>query len=965
MDLSNEVFFFPSRLAMRRFLALLADHAMREELTIEAPHVRNVGEFPELLYEQKYPFASALTQQVAWVTALQKVQRQDPQHFKMVFPYPPANDDLLGWLQLDEQLVDMYQELARETVDFEEVSVICGRLERQQAGLSVWEKERWKLLAAVQEEYHKVLDQYHVWDRQSARLFALKQSNPQKDFHVGYHLNLVGCVDLNQILRKFVARVQNQVEVFVFAPESMADRFEPDGCLKTEAWQELDPELSKRLEANLAQVSTPADQADYVAHWIREQRVKNRFSTDEIAIGMPDASLEPYLVQALGVSGVSPSHAAKKNVEMMQPWRLLELLMCCLRDMKRLDKPDQADGSFVTSISLPFDTFAQLVRHADMERYFLRRHPELRDWVKELDLFYNRFLPDTVQYSTILRGHYPSLLLVFTMTAALLDRMISQYEHFGHFLTVISEALKEVYCGGREFRMEDESDFQIIRSCSELNITITEKMQIPLAMLRWMPISLVDAMQIMLTRTADRPVMLSNVSESIAMYGWLDIALDDAPVMAVAGMNEGVVPETINEHVFLPNQLREALGIKSNDSRFARDMYILSSLLASKKQVFFTFGRVSADDTPLLPSRLLLTGNAKDVAARGARYFAAPEERPTVPRAVEKELTGSVFTLPEIPADLPPISHMSVSSFSDYIACPYLFYLKHVQRLQHVDDEAGEMNEARFGTLAHAVLQRFGEAEIEYQKEHPETAGLSLEAETERIEKSLRGFLDAQRKQEFVYETQAVVSIQCEQLWHRLKAFAAKQAERNRDGWKILCVEKPFALPMREDGGQGELLDFGDGLPMLLKGTIDRIDFHPTAQQWIIWDYKTSDKKKTPEERHHRKTTKAALDTPDVGNWKDLQLPLYLQLVAAARQTTEPEYAPLRQMLVSGTRAGYILLPKKVVDVGFYMAKWTLTHLRSAWTLAEDIARKVRQKQFPVDLENLEYDTDYDWMLGR
>ena len=121
-----------------------------------------------------------------------------------------------------------------------------------------------------------------------------------------------------------------------------------------------------------------------------------------------------------------------------------------------------------------------------------------------------------------------------------------------------------------------------------------------------------------------------------------------------------------------------------------------------------------------------MTGNAKDVAARGARYFAAPEERSTAPRAVEKEPTGSVFTLPEIPADLPPISHMSVSSFSDYIACPYLFYLKHVQRLQHVDDEAGEMNEARFGTLAHTVLQRFGEAEIEYQKEHPETAGLSL-----------------------------------------------------------------------------------------------------------------------------------------------------------------------------------------------------------------------------------------------
>src|SRR5262249_28289864 len=52
---------------------------------------------------------------------------------------------------------------------------------------------------------------------------------------------------------------------------------------------------------------------------------------------------------------------------------------------------------------------------------------------------------------------------------------------------------------------------------------------------------------------------------AIELMGWLDLPLDDAPATIVTTFNEGLVPSATTADAFLPNGLRQALGLLDND----------------------------------------------------------------------------------------------------------------------------------------------------------------------------------------------------------------------------------------------------------------------------------------------------------------------------------------------------------------------------------------------------------------
>jgi ATP-dependent helicase/nuclease subunit B len=64
---------------------------------------------------------------------------------------------------------------------------------------------------------------------------------------------------------------------------------------------------------------------------------------------------------------------------------------------------------------------------------------------------------------------------------------------------------------------------------------------------------------------------------ALDLQGWLELLWEDAPHVAVAGLNDGHVPEAIVGDPFLPEALRERLGLKNNSTRLARDTYILAA----------------------------------------------------------------------------------------------------------------------------------------------------------------------------------------------------------------------------------------------------------------------------------------------------------------------------------------------------------------------------------------------------
>ena len=104
-------------------------------------------------------------------------------------------------------------------------------------------------------------------------------------------------------------------------------------------------------------------------------------------------------------------------------------------------------------------------------------------------------------------------------------------------------------------------------------------------------------------------------------WSGLNCRSDDAPALVVSGFNEGRVPASLNSDVFLPNQLRRALGIEDNDRRYARDAYALSVLAASREELRLIAGRRSGEGEPMLPSRLLFTCDEPAMANRVVTFF--------------------------------------------------------------------------------------------------------------------------------------------------------------------------------------------------------------------------------------------------------------------------------------------------------------------------------------------------------
>jgi RecB family exonuclease len=305
----------------------------------------------------------------------------------------------------------------------------------------------------------------------------------------------------------------------------------------------------------------------------------------------------------------------------------------------------------------------------------------------------------------------------------------------------------------------------------------------------------------------------------------------------------------------------------------------------------------------VLPSRILFHG-ADDEVLQHVRHFLPGDERerraPEGRGAIQRELPRSEEI--ELPGVLP------VTAFRTYLESPYAFYLRHVLKLETLDDSAREMDPLRFGLLAHDVLEAFGREEALREATDPRL-----------IQEYLKDCLSRLARERYGRRPLPAVTLQLEQLDFRLARFADEQGKRVQDGWRIEHVE------WKPEGGTVEL-DV-DGEPILLKGRIDRIDRHVNGG-WAIWDYKTGEEVKSPEAAHRTR-----------GEWRDLQLPLYALLCSELGWTDEPEI-------------GYVAIPKKVEEVGFKPArKWDSELLAEAWEVAREVVRRIRRGEL--------------WDLGR
>jgi ATP-dependent helicase/nuclease subunit B len=863
IGLADVVVAVPGGRVGRRLMEILVDLAERRKSVLLPPRIVTAGQLPELLYHARLPFASSIVQHLTWFEA---IRRCDAQQCREILPAVPDDGDLPARLALGDMLGRLHRELAADGLDFSSVCD-CGE---SLPGFD--EQRRWRALAAVQREYLHLLDSLNLWDLQTARLYAIRNTECRLDGRIV----LVGTVDLNQSQRLMLDQVADRVTALVFAPETWADKFDAHGCLRPGAWAELPLPLdAEQIEV----VDSPADQASAVVRAIA--RYEGRYSAEDIVVGVPDDRLVPFVRQHLQQCEIHAQYGGGQPLSRSGPYRLLA-----------------ATAEYLASPT--FSRFAALLRHPTLHTWLTGQGVQA-DYLTAIDEYYSEHLPHHLPKDT---GTMASHVL------ALLERTLAPLRGEPRPLDQWSEPILQMLLellGSQTYDPDAEPDRTVLAACRTVRDVLQEHAAIPAAV---MPkVEAADAIRLVLgglERAAEPPLP---DPRAIELLGWLELPLHDAPAMIVTGVNEGIVPSSLNADLFLPNQLRRALGIEDNDRRYARDAYALALLASSRENLTLIAGRRTAEGDPLTPSRLLFTCEGRELAQRVQRFFKetpAGEEGEVSLGLLEPGCETSRLPVPRPKPLDDPVTSMRVTEFRDYLACPYRYYLRHRLGLDRVSDDAEELDGGGFGTLAHAVLAAL------------DGSAVAESTDAQAIAAFLHTKLDETSARLFPAPLPAVL-VQIEQLRMRLTAFARWQAEWAGQGWRIEHVEIQAA--------EGKAAMIVDGKPMLLRGRIDRIDVHRTSGQRVVFDYKTSDRARKPEETHQHHD-----------QWVDLQLPLYRHLLAG--------------LGIEGPASlGYIVLPKDTTKVGHHLAAWTDADLAGADRAAEHVIQQVRQEVFwpPAD----------------
>ncbi|NLY02160.1 MAG: hypothetical protein GXY83_39250 [Rhodopirellula sp.] len=864
LDLEKTILALPGGRAGRRLMELLIDRAEQEKLALRPPMVVTVGQLPERLYVAKRPFADRLVQQLAWADALRKTGAK---RLDRVLPAVPAGDDLAGWLGLGGLLARLHTELAAENLTFEQVA------RRGQELPGFCEAGRWQALAEVQEKYLRLLDSLDLWDLQTARLVAIRERECQTDAEIV----LIGTADLNRVQKLMLDQVASKVTALIFAPDELAFRFDAYGCLDQDAWQDAAiPLRDEQIEV----VGGPAAQATEVVRGLA--KLGGRYRADQITVGVPDERLVPSIERQLTQCGIPTRYGVGRPTAQSPPYRLLSAMAEYLEGQR-------------------FAALASLVRHPAVTDWLSARGLD-DDWPTLLDDYHSRHFPTSLGEQWL--GGDDDCQRLRALSDGIRDLvgdLRGSQRSVDQWCQPILDLLLRVF-GRVPLDPRSPGGRSILLACQQVHEVLAANRDIPAQLAP--TVTATEAVQLVLDQVAAEQIPPPPAPGAIELLGWLELPLDDAPALIVTSVNEGVVPSSLNGDLFLPNQLRRQLGIEDNSRRYARDVYALSVLCASRERLTLIAARRTLDGDPLLPSRLLFAADPPIAARRAKRLFSgevSSAEAVLLPGALMPAETSRL----EVPRPRPlkkRIASMRVTEFRDYLACPYRYYLRHCLDLRCLSDTAQELDALAFGTLLHDVLADFGASPV------------SASTDPQAITAFLSHTLDERIHGLYGKTPLPVIQIQAEQLRKRLAAFARWQAEWAAQGWRIEHVEK------QPDKGKAVLMV--DDEPMLLRGRVDRIDVNERTAARAILDYKSSNRAEPPDKTHRQQ-----------GQWVDLQLPLYRHL-AKGMGLAEP------------FQLGYIALPKDTTRVSALLAEWTEADLADADDAAADVVRRIWAEEF-------------------
>lgn len=813
----------------RCVLVLAGRRAVRrleEQLALKAPahwsppRIVSEGELANVVRRERATLASEWQRALAWREALAAVSLEQ----RAALWSGAGGSDIAGLARVCARAFD---ELAREGLDGAQVA----------AASALGARERWTAFAAVEARYVAALAERGCIDPA-----ALARDSAQAELCEGLDVQLFGLADSPRALRQLVRRLE-RVTSFVFAPASEAAGFDEFGALRADAWAERGIEFpSERWLV----VDGPDDQARAALEVFARLDPKPR--PEQVAIGVPDEDVLPFLERRLLEAGCEPRWAGGRK---LSGSRAAQLVLVALEWL--------AHGS-------P-EAFSRLLAHPDFESLCGGAGGELG---AALDRFVAAHVPSRIdgEWAEPARSATRAALELLESARR---RALELFQPIGvggvatsaQWADALSNWLRTAY-GSADLAAREPRAWRHARSLEALANVLAEVrdadaggagLELDVASVRELLVARLEALEIPPPPGDGRPL--------VELIGWLELVVDDAPQLVITGVQEGSLPTSSNAAGLLSEALRRELGLGHEARRVARDVWALSALLASRERVTLISGRRNAARDPLRPSRFVFRCADEELVARVRKVW--PEhEAQSVPPPGQPTRYRPPFEPRQAPTTL------RVTDFGAYLTSPYAFYVQRVLGLTSASARVLELDPLAFGSLAHEVLEALGDS------------ALRACTDESRLRAELTGRLDELARLRFGRAPLPAVALQVEKLRGRLERFARWQAREVAQGWRIVHLEWD-APPFELDG-------------VTIRGRIDRIERHAASGAWRIVDYKTSDEPQDPL-KVHWSAARA---------WKDLQLPLYRELtrplcgegevelgyVALSRAPSDELYAP-------------------------------------------------------------------------
>lgn len=741
----------------------------------------------------------------------------DVTEFAALFPRAPEKKSLDWALDAARTILGIYPVLGEKGLLMREV-------------VAEEDAERWKDLTRLEEQFLGVFVAKDIVPRCQARRLAAQAGCVEPNID---EIVLPAALDLQGVFTDYLTHSSCKVTLLIQADPKYDVQFDEWGHPLAGFAAKLSPSAVKSAPTPVAEADAiatyfaaiPKTEAlpalvvcDAALHSALEGAFQNKFAEDELVLRNP--------------SRESLAHSALGRL-------LIELLQLAARG--------------------DYETFSAFIRSGDVARWAAATHglstAQIAAAVGSLDKVQNSHLPRSID--EVIKGAEDEATLARTdeekanygRLQQLTKRIKAELPKPINFLSKIfsSLVLDEKNPSDRELVAAAEAVRDLRKMCaSEL---IPEHLQKPLFL------RLLKNASYMQEPTATN-VLVAN--------GWLEAAWCPEEEIVFAGFNEGCVPGDVVGHAFIPDSLRQSLGLTTNATRTLRDKCIFAQVLRCRLEGAVTcyLHQLGADTSVTKPSRLIfpcVTDSQLPALAR--RLYAVSQSSTNRPA---KSLPDAWrLALPFPPNGMVYRKTISATLIDGYKRCPFEFFLKEVFD-EPVDDQYRELDARDFGTLCHSVLESFAKSPLKDSTDAKEIAAF-LRGEVERILASFGSPLPA------------IIELQGEAAIARLEAFAQKQAAWRARGWRIVSAEQNLSCTFKD-------------CPTRVRGRIDRIDQNERTGQLAIIDYKT-----------WRRGTKEKRDSS--------QLPIYRAMVEASG-LFPPEVA-------RDSRALYCILAERKEDTYF------------------------------------------------